>query len=181
MSHNSSFPPGLPADPLICRGPQRIRDVRQQITGCWALWAWHRDRGRRGLLGHTGACLPGASTASRPNELTWTWCMFLQLCWVFCSQRSTSFSCSSTCLWRCVMNECQSIRSPPVSDLIKSKLKKVQNIRGRLRITSGKQLFGTTILAYTSPTASILDLPEQSVPLGLTCSQYIAKIPSLGQ
>lgn len=87
MSHNSSFPPGLPADPLICRGPQRIRDVRQQITGCWALWAWHRDRGRRGLLGHTGACLPGAPTASRPNELTWTWCMFLQLCWVFCSQR----------------------------------------------------------------------------------------------
>ena len=95
--------------------------------------------------------------------------------------QSTSFSCSSTCLWRCVMNECQSIRSPPVSDLIKSKLKKVQNKRGRLRITSGKQLFGTTILAYTSPTANILDLPAQSVPLGLTCSQYIAKIPSLGQ
>ena len=140
MSHNSSFPPGLPADPLICRGPQRIRDVRQQITGCWALWAWHRDRGRRGLLGHTGACLPGASTASRPNEFTWTWCMFLQLCWVFCSQRHFRVVApASEDVWWMSANP---FALSPVSDLIKSKLKKVQNIRGRLRITSGNQLFG---------------------------------------
>lgn len=172
MSHNSSFPPGLPADPLICRGPQRIRDVRQQITGCWPLWAWNWDRGRRGLLRHTGACLPGASTASRPNELTWTWCMFLQLCWVFCSQRSTViFVYEHLPLKMCdewvPIHSLSSCLRPYQVQAEEGSM--VQNIRGRLRITSGKQLFGTTILAYTSPTANILDLPEQSVPLGLTC------------